>query len=67
MVIGGAGGGTLDAALLFLVAVDIAALVSVWRSPVHSRKAKGLWTGIVVAVPLLGAIGWFALGREGRR
>ena len=50
-----------------VVACDLAALYSIWHSPVHSHKAKGLWTTIVLALPLLGAIGWVSLGREGRR
>lgn len=49
------------------VACDLAALYSIWHSPVHSRKAKGLWTTIVLVLPLLGAFGWVVLGRERRR
>jgi len=54
---------------LIAVAVlcDLAALYSIWHSPVHSRKAKGLWTTIVLILPLLGALGWVSLGRERRR
>jgi phospholipase D-like protein len=47
--------------------IDAAAFSSIWHSPVHSRKAKGLWTGIVVLLPFLGALGWVVLGRERRR
>jgi hypothetical protein len=49
------------------VAADLAALYSIWHSPVHSRKAKGLWTSIVLVLPIAGALGWLALGREHRR
>ena len=49
------------------VACDLAALYSIWHSPVHSRKAKGWWTTIVLVLPILGALGWVSLGRERRR
>jgi hypothetical protein len=49
------------------VACDLAALYSIWHSPVHSRKAKGWWTTIVLILPILGALGWATLGRERRR
>lgn len=49
------------------VVFDLAALYSIWHSPVHSRKAKGLWTSIVLVLPVLGALGWLALGHERRR
>ena len=48
-------------------AIDILALASVWRSRRHSRRAKGVWTAVVCMLPLLGALAWFALGRERRR
>ena len=54
-------------AALVAVLCDLAALYSIWHSPVHSRKAKGLWTTIVVLLPFLGALGWVTLGRERRR
>jgi hypothetical protein len=50
-----------------MLAIDIFSLVSVWRSRRHSRKAKGLWTGVVCTLPFLGAAAWLALGRERRR
>jgi hypothetical protein len=49
------------------VLCDLAALYSIWHSPVHSRKAKGLWTTIVLVLPIVGALGWVSLGRERRR
>ena len=49
------------------VVCDLAALYSIWHSPAHSRRAKGLWTFIVLALPVAGALGWLALGREGRK
>ena len=52
--------------LAWLVAT-VLALWSIWRSAAHSGKSKTIWTVIVLALPLLGAIGWAVLGRERRR
>lgn len=49
------------------VILDLLALVSIWTSRVHSRKAKVLWTLIVAVLPVLGAVAWFPLGRERKR
>ena len=58
-------------ARLYLVAaavlIDLAALLSIWRRPFHSTKAKIVWTLIVAVLPVLGAVAWLALGRERRR
>jgi hypothetical protein len=43
------------------------ALKSIWHRAGHSRKVKVIWTAIAVLVPIVGALGWFALGRERRR
>jgi len=51
-------------AILFVV--DVAALTSIWRSPVHARQAKVFWTALVAFLPVLGAVAWFVLGRERR-
>ena len=59
--------GYLRRAGLVALAVDVLALVSIWRSREHSLKARLVWTGIVAVVPLLGAGAWFLLGRERRR
>jgi hypothetical protein len=56
---------TIYAAVAALL--DVAALVSIWRSPAHSRRAKTFWTVAVILLPGLGAVGWLALGRERRR
>jgi hypothetical protein len=50
-----------------VLAIDAMALGSVWTSRRHSRKAKTLWSAIVCAVPLFGALAWLLLGRERRR
>jgi uncharacterized membrane protein YhaH (DUF805 family) len=36
-------------------------LRSIWRSRVHSRKAKVLWT-VLCVLPLIGPAAWFATG-----
>lgn len=53
------------AALAALV-IDLAALVSVWRSRGHSLKARLVWTALVGLLPVVGAGAWFVLGRERR-
>ena len=50
-----------------IVVVDLLALVSIWRSTLHSTKARVVWTLIVAVLPILGAMAWFPLGRERRR
>jgi cytochrome bd-type quinol oxidase subunit 1 len=42
------------------------ALRSVWRSKVHSRKAKVFWT-IVCLLPLVGPAAWFVTGIQRQR
>jgi hypothetical protein len=56
--------------LWFACAAILAAMValaSIWLGRRHGRPAKVVWTVIVVFIPILGALGWFALGRERRR
>jgi hypothetical protein len=43
------------------------ALKSIWHRAGHSRKVKVIWSVLAICVPFLGALGWFALGRERRR
>ena len=52
---------------LVILLIDLGALVSIWRSALHSKKAKVLWTLIVAVLPVIGALAWFPLGREQRR
>ena len=42
----------------------VAALLSIWLGRRHSRKVKVIWTVTAVLIPILGPLGWFALGRE---
>ena len=46
--------------------LDIAALTSIWKGRKHALRAKIIWTIMVALLPLLGAVAWFALGREPR-
>ena len=43
------------------------ALLSIWLGRQHSIKAKAIWTVIVFAVPVVGPLCWFVLGRERRK
>jgi len=49
------------------IILAVSALASIWLGRRHGRPAKLVWTVIVVVVPVLGACGWFLLGREWRR
>ena len=49
---------------LIALVLDIAALTSIWFSRKHALRTKIIWTIVVALLPLLGAIAWFALGRE---
>jgi hypothetical protein len=46
--------------------LDVAALASIWKGRKHAMRAKLIWTVMVAVLPLLGAVAWFALGREPR-
>ena len=45
----------------------VAALGSIWLGRHHSRRAKIVWTIVVLALPIAGPIAWFILGFERRR
>lgn len=49
------------------IIVAVLALASIWMGTRHGRPAKIVWTVIVVVVPILGACGWYLLGRERRK
>ncbi|MBY4382148.1 PLDc_N domain-containing protein [Rhodococcus fascians] len=42
----------------------IAAVVSIVRSPRYAAAGKTLWILVIIAVPILGALGWFIWGRH---
>lgn len=42
----------------------IAAAVSILRSQRYTTAGKALWILVIIALPLLGALGWFFWGRH---
>ena len=44
-----------------------AAVLSIWLGRQRALRVKLIWTVIAVAVPIVGALAWFALGRERKR
>jgi len=59
------GGGHI-AVLLVIVLLEVGALVVLWRDRTRSQLAKIVWTVVVIALPVLGALGFllnWALGR----
>lgn len=65
------GAGLIIAGIIFavialaLAAFVVAALVSIVRSPSYTPALKALWVLGIIAVPLIGAVLWFAIGRKG--
>jgi hypothetical protein len=49
------------------IILAVLSLASIWMGTRHGKPAKLVWTVIVVVVPVLGACGWYLLGRERRR
>jgi hypothetical protein len=49
------------------IILAVLALASIWMGTRHGRKAKTVWTVIVLVVPIFGACGWYVLARERRR
>jgi hypothetical protein len=49
------------------IILAVCALASIWLGRRHGRPAKLVWTVIVVGLPVVGAVGWFVLGREWKR
>lgn len=54
------------AAVVAVVAGVIWMIVTVVRSPL-TGVAKASWIAVAIALPLVGVIAWFALGRDTRR
>ena len=44
-----------------------AAVLSIWLGRHRAPRVKLIWTVISLAVPVVGALGWFVLGRERKR
>ncbi|RUQ02598.1 hypothetical protein D8M35_13965 [Curtobacterium sp. HSID17257] len=46
--------------LVLLLALDVLALVQVWRDRRRSDAVKVVWTLVIVLVPVVGVLGWAA-------
>lgn len=44
----------------------LVALVSIWIGRYHSAASKLVWTFVVILLPIVGPLAWFALGWERR-
>ncbi|KTR03633.1 PLDc N-terminal domain-containing protein [Curtobacterium luteum] len=44
--------------LLLLLALDVVALVQVWRDRRRSDVVKIVWTIVILFVPVVGVLGW---------
>lgn len=49
-----------------VVLVDLLALAAIGASRAHAPRVKVIWSVIVLALPVIGAIAWLAIGRERR-
>lgn len=52
--------------LLVIALLEVGALVVLWRVGVRSQLGKVIWTVVIVALPVVGALGFllnWALGR----
>lgn len=52
--------------IVVILALDVVALVQVWRDRRRSDVVKAVWTVVIVAVPVIGVVGWavnWLLGR----
>lgn len=45
---------------------SVAALLSIWLGRHHAPRVKVIWTVLVIALPIIGALAWFVLGRQRR-
>lgn len=44
--------------LLVLLALDVVALVQVWRDRRRSDVVKWVWTIVILFMPVIGVVGW---------
>ncbi|GAA3331120.1 PLDc N-terminal domain-containing protein [Curtobacterium flaccumfaciens pv. beticola] len=52
--------------IVVILALDVVALVQVWRDRRRSDVVKAVWTVVILAVPVIGVVGWavnWLLGR----
>jgi hypothetical protein len=52
--------------LLVIVLLDVGVLVLLWRDRTRSQTAKVVWTVVVVALPIVGALGFLVNRGLGR-
>ena len=52
--------------LALVVVVDLLALLAIRSSRWHAPRVKLIWAVIVLALPVVGAVAWLAIGRERR-
>lgn len=52
--------------LVLALVLCLVALVSIWIGPHHSIASKIVWTFVVILLPVIGPLAWFALGWERR-
>ena len=53
-----------------ILAIEVLALVQVWRDRRRSDVVKVVWTIVIIAVPVVGVLGWavnWLLGRAADR
>ena len=56
--------------ILVILALDALALVQVWRDRRRSDVVKVLWSVVIIALPVIGVLGWavnWLLGRAADR
>ncbi|MCU1527161.1 MAG: hypothetical protein JWP75_924 [Frondihabitans sp.] len=44
--------------ILALLALEVVALIQVWRDSRRSLLTKVIWTVVIVMLPLIGGLGW---------
>lgn len=50
--------GVHSVVLLLLLAIEVLALVQVWRDRRRTQLVKVLWTIVILALPVVGVLGW---------
>lgn len=60
----GRGWGVLGWLIAVAALLLVAGLASVWRARGYSRRARVVWTVLVIALPIIGPLAWFVAGRE---
>ncbi|QKS18759.1 PLDc N-terminal domain-containing protein [Curtobacterium sp. Csp1] len=52
--------------IVVILALDVVALLQVWRDRRRSDVVKAVWTVVIVAVPVIGVVGWAVTWLLGR-